>query len=106
MAAKKVKGYDSSKRDCYKFNPLEPSKTLTTLPEDFIHYEQNRIPTVREIARLQSFPDDFVFCGPRTTGGVQRKNTCPQYTQVGNAVPPMLSEALFSNLKKVLKKYY
>lgn len=106
MVAKKVRGYDSGKRDCYKFDPSEPSKTLTTLPEDFIHYEKNRIPTVREIARLQSFPDDFVFHGPRTTGGLQRKNTCPQYTQVGNAVPPLLSEALFSNLKKILKKHY
>ena len=104
--AKKVKGYDSGKRDCYKFDPSEPSKTITTLPEDFIHYEKNRIPTVRELARIQSFPDDFVFYGPRTTGGAQRKNTCPQYTQVGNAVPPMLSEALFSNLRKVLEKYY
>ena len=106
MAAKKVHGYDSSKRDCYKFDPTEPSKTVTTLPEDFIHYELNRIPTVRELARIQSFPDDFVFYGPRTTGGAQRIHTCPQYTQVGNAVPPMLAEVLFSNLKKVLKKYY
>ena len=106
MDAKKIKGYDSGKRDCFKFNPAEPSRTVTTLPEDFIHYELNRIPTVRELARIQSFPDDFVFHGPRTTGGAQRKNTSPQYTQVGNAVPPLLSEALFSHLKKVLKKYY
>ncbi len=106
MDAKKVKGYDSGKRDCFKFNPSKSSRTITTLPEDFIHYEQNRIPTVRELARIQSFPDDFVFHGPRTTGGAQRKNTCPQYTQVGNAVPPILSEALFLHLKKVLEKYY
>lgn len=106
MVAKKIKGYDSGKRDCYKFDPLEPSKTVTTLPEDFIHYEQNRIPTVRELARLQSFPDDFVFLGPRTTGGAQRKHSCPQYTQVGNAVPPLLSQEVFTNLKKVLRNYY
>lgn len=106
MVAKKVKGYDSGKRDCYKFDPESPSKTVTTLPEDFIHYELDRIPTVRELARLQSFPDDFVFYGPRTTGGSQRKNTCPQYTQVGNAVPPMLSQVLFANIKKILEKYY
>lgn len=106
MAAKKVDGYDSGKRDCYKFDPASPSKTVTTLPEDFIHYNQNRIPTVRELARLQSFPDDFVFYGPRTTGGTQRKYTCPQYTQVGNAVPPMLSQVLFSNIRKVLNKHY
>ncbi|MCE9651841.1 MAG: DNA cytosine methyltransferase [Nitrosarchaeum sp.] len=106
MVAKKISGYDSGKRDCYKFDPSEPSKTVTTLPEDFIHYQQNRIPTVRELARLQSFPDDFVFLGPRTTGGAQRKHSCPQYTQVGNAVPPLLSQEVFANMKKILKKYY
>lgn len=104
-AAKKVRGYDSGKRDCYKMDPSEPSKTLTTLPEDFIHYNRNRIPTVRELARLQSFPDDFVFHGPRTTGSTLRKKTCPQYTQVGNAVPPLLSEHLFRKISKVLAAY-
>lgn len=93
-------------RWAYKFDPRKPSRTLTTLPEDFIHHSQNRIPTVREMARLQSFPDHFIFLGPRTTGGRFRKNDCPQYTQVGNAVPPRLAEAVFGNLRIVLEQYF
>jgi DNA (cytosine-5)-methyltransferase 1 len=68
--------------------------TLTTLPDDYVHYREPRILTVREYARLQSFPDDFCFDGPFTSGGDRRKKTCPRYTQIGNAVPPLLSEAL------------
>lgn len=91
----------TSKRDFYKMDPHRPSRTVTTLPEDFIHYKLNRIPTVRELARLQSFPDTFVFMGPRTTGGPQRIRSCCQYTQVGNAVPPLLASAVFKKLRKI-----
>jgi DNA (cytosine-5)-methyltransferase 1 len=79
------------------FTPLahdQPSCTVTTLPDDILHYAEPRILTVRECARLQSFPDTFHFVGPYTTGGPQRSNSCPRYTQVGNAVPPLLAEAL------------
>lgn len=96
---------DTNKRDYYRLHPNKTSRTITTLPEDLIHYEKNRIPTVREMARLQSFPDRFVFCGPRTTGGKQRKYSCPQYTQIGNAVPPLLSEQLFKKISKVIANY-
>jgi len=92
----------TSKRDFYRMNPKNPSRTITTLPEDFIHYKLNRIPTVREMARLQSFPDDFIFLGPRTTGGKQRIKSCPQYTQVGNAVPPLMATAVFRKLSRVI----
>ena len=92
----------TSKRDFYRMHPSNPSRTITTLPEDHVHYKLNRIPTVRELARIQSFPDDFVFLGPRTTGGKQRIKSCPQYTQVGNAVPPMLAESVFRNIKRIL----
>lgn len=71
-----------------------PSPTVTTLPDDILHYSEPRILTVREHARLQSFPDWFAFKGPYTSGGSQRKKACPRYTQVGNAVPPLLAEAL------------
>ncbi len=94
------------KRDCYRLSPQKPSRTVTTLPEDLVHYNKNRIPTVRELARLQSFPDTFVFLGPRTTGGNRRKHDCPQYTQVGNAVPPLLAKAVFTNLLGVLQNYH
>lgn len=75
-------------------NEKLPSKTLTTLPDDIIHYSEPRILTVRESARIQSFPDDFDFIGKYTTGGMRRTKECPRYTQVGNAVPPLLGEVL------------
>jgi len=71
-----------------------PAPTITTLPDDFIHYSDPRTMSVRELARLQSFPDWFSFTGPYTTGGDRRQSACPRYTQVGNAVPPLLAEAL------------
>jgi DNA (cytosine-5)-methyltransferase 1 len=77
-----------------------PAPTITTLPDDVLHYSEPRILTVRENARLQSFPDWFEFQGKYTTGGKQRKQECPRYTQVGNAVPPLLSEAIGSLLSE------
>jgi len=71
---------------------------MLTLPDDFVHPNSPRIPTVREMARLQSFPDWFVFCGPRRTGGSQRQNGNCQYQQVGNAVPPVLAESIMGSI--------
>lgn len=82
------------KRSTTPLDPDAPSPTIGTLPDDFIHYSRPRAMTVREHARLQSFPDWFSFKGPYTTGGYQRKDACPRFTQVGNAVPPLLAEAL------------
>ncbi len=79
-------------------DPDQPAPTLTTIPDDMIHYSQPRVLTVRESARLQSFPDWFVFKSKYTTGGKRRKIECPRYTQVANAVPPLLGEALGSAL--------
>lgn len=76
-----------------------PSATITTLPDDILHYSEPRILTVRENARIQTFPDWFRFTGKYTTGGKDRKNECPRYTQVGNAVPPLFSEAIGQVLK-------
>jgi DNA (cytosine-5)-methyltransferase 1 len=70
----------------------QPSHTLTTLPDDFLHYSEPRILTVREYARLQSFPDWYEFRGKYATGGNKRLKECPRYTQAGNAVPPFLAE--------------
>lgn len=66
--------------------------TLTTLPDDYIHYSEPRILTVREYARIQSFPDWYEFKDKYTTGGNRRKVEVPRYTQVGNAVPPLFAE--------------
>lgn len=80
-------------------DPLKPSHTLTTLPDDILHYAEPRILNVREYARLQSFPDWFEFKGKYTTGGDRRVRECPRYTQVGNAVPPFLAECVGTLLK-------
>lgn len=77
-----------------KINSNLPGPTMVTLPDDFIHPTKNRILTVREMARIQSFDDSFEFLGKRTTGGARRKMEVPQYTQVGNAVPPLLAKAI------------
>ena len=86
--------FRSAKRTMARLNRKHISNTVLALPDDLIHYNQNRIPTVREMARLQSFDDDFVFIGKRTSGFVDRKVDVPQYTQVGNAVPPLLARAI------------
>ena len=86
--------FGSQKRSLTPLAPEQPACTVTTLPDDILHYSEPRILTVRECARLQSFPDWFYFLGPYTTGGPRRRNGCPRYTQVGNAVPPLLAEAI------------
>jgi len=84
-----------TKKNCLApLHPDRPSRTITTLPDDLLHYKEPRILTVRENARIQSFPDWFVFTGKYTTGGHLRKFECPRYTQVGNAVPPLMAEAI------------
>jgi DNA (cytosine-5)-methyltransferase 1 len=87
--------------------PMSPSMsapTLTTLPDDVLHYSEPRILTVREYARLQSFPDWYQFKGKYTTGGDRRKKDCPRYTQVGNAVPPLLAEGVGHALMTILNE--
>ena len=85
-------------------SPTQPSATITTLPDDMIHYSEPRVLTVRENARLQSFPDWYSFRRKYTTGGKARKKECPRYTQVGNAVPPLLAEALGTVILKLASK--
>lgn len=86
--------YGLKKHSITPLCPDRPSATMTTLPDDYLHYSEARILTVREMARIQSFPDWFELLGQYTTGGSKRKTSCPRYTQVGNAVPPLLGEAL------------
>ncbi len=68
------------------------SPTITTLPDDYIHYSEPRILTVREYARIQSFPDWYQFQGKYTTGGKRRTQEVPRYSQIGNAIPPLFGE--------------
>lgn len=76
-----------------RYHSKKPSLTINTGHRSHFHYKYNRIPTVRESARLQSFPDDFIFYG----------NKSQQYKQVGNAVPPMLGQVVAEKLKKYLR---
>lgn len=94
---------DTKKRNYTVLNPDTQSMTITTMPDDYVHYASNRSLTVREMARLQSFDDSFVFQGKRTTGGDRRKLETPQFTQVGNAVPPLMARAIATEIMKHLK---
>ncbi|WP_132255527.1 DNA cytosine methyltransferase [Methylobacterium segetis] len=80
-------------------DPSEPAPTVTSMPDDLLHYGEPRTLTVRENARLQTFPDWFVFKGKYTTGGHLRRVEVPRFTQVANAVPPLLAEILGERLR-------
>lgn len=76
--------------------------TVTSIPDELVHYKEPRILTVREHARIQSFPDWFEFKGQYTSGGKRRKQEVPRYTQVGNAVPPLFAEQVGLAILEVL----
>lgn len=77
-----------------RFASDKPAPTIDTGHRHHFHYKYNRVPTVRECARLQSFPDDFVFLGNKTQ----------QFRQVGNAVPPLMAQAIAEQLKYYLER--
>lgn len=85
-----------------RWNSDQPSATVVTIADDYISPWEARTFSVREMARLQSFDDSFEFLGKRTTGGLKRRVEVPQFTQVGNAVPPLLAKAVAQEIKKVL----
>ncbi len=99
----KKEGLNSQKRNYSVLNPEGQSPTVCTMPDDFIHYAASRPTTVREMARLQSFDDSFVFQGKRQTGGNNRQKEIPQYTLVGNAVPPLMARAIANEILKHIK---
>lgn len=76
-----------------RFRSDKPAPTIDTGHRHHFHYKYNRVPTVRECARLQSFPDDFIFEGNKTQ----------QFRQVGNAVPPLMAQAIAETLLKYLE---
>lgn len=80
----------------------KPTPTITTLPDDYIHYCEPRIMTVREYARIQSFPDTYQFKGKYTTGGKRRTQEVPRYSQIGNAIPPLFGEQAGLVLKQLI----
>ncbi|MGB0993572.1 MAG: DNA cytosine methyltransferase, partial [Akkermansiaceae bacterium] len=105
-----------TKKFAQRVMPIEwgingPNITATSLPDDYVHYSQPRVPTVREWARIQTFPDWYQFAGPRTTGGRRRAGDpdaglwdreVPKYTQIGNAVPVLLANKVALHIKKIL----
>lgn len=104
----------TGKRSQRALRSSEPAPAALSIPDDFCHYHDSgdgmeskglRTLTVREMARIQSFPDNFVFRSKATTGGKKRKYEVPQYTQVGNAVPPLLGLALGEIISDLLGRY-
>jgi len=94
-----------------RWNGGGPNITATSLPEDYVHYSQARALTVREWARLQTFPDHYIFKGSRTTGGRRRAGDpskgiwdrdVPKYTQIGNAVPVQLAYQVGKRFAEIL----
>ncbi len=94
--------FDLKKCSTKLLNPNKPTPTLTTLPDDYIHYCEPRILTVREYARIQSFPDSYKFKGKYTTGGKRRTSEVPRYSQIGNAIPPLFAEQCGIALKELI----
>jgi DNA (cytosine-5)-methyltransferase 1 len=99
----KAIGLESDKRSYTVLKPEGQSSTIMTIADDYIHYSNPRALTVREMARLQSFDDSFVFQGKRSTGGNKRKFEVPQFTLVGNAVPPLMARAVALEILKNIK---
>lgn len=91
---------NTNKRNYNVLDATSQSPTIMTIGDDYCHYGDDRSLTVREMARLQSFDDNFVFQGKRTTGGDRRKLETPQFTQVGNAVPPLMAHAIALEILK------
>lgn len=85
----KIRNYNAAFK---RMNSNLPSTTIDCGHRNYFHYNENRVPTVRESARLQSFPDNYIFYGSKTS----------QYTQVGNAVPPLVAKTIGRELNKLL----
>ena len=77
-----------------RMNSKLQSNTIDTGHRTYFHYKENRILSVREAARIQSFPDDYIFAGSKVN----------QYKQVGNAVPPLLAEQVAKSIVDYLYK--
>jgi DNA (cytosine-5)-methyltransferase 1 len=112
----KVRSQDQTKKFAQRllperWGPMGPTITATSLADDYVHFSQPRVLTVREWARLQTFPDWYQFHGKRTTGGRRRAGDpaagiwlrdLPRYTQIGNAVPVLMAHAVGRHLRKLL----
>jgi len=96
-------GWGINQRGITVLDPNTVSPTITGQPDDYLHYAEPRIMTVRECARIQSFPDWYEIQKKYTTGGQMRKIEVPRYSQVGNAIPPLFAEQAGNVLKQMLQ---
>ena len=94
--------FNLKKRTIIPLSGNTPTPTITTLPDDYVHYCEPRIFTVREYARIQSFNDWYQFKGKYTTGGKRRTQEVPRYSQIGNAIPPLFGEQAGLVLKQLI----
>lgn len=97
------KQYSIKKHTIIPLDKNAVSPTLTTLPDDYIHYLEPRVLTVREYARVQSFNDWYEIKGKYTTGGKRRTKEVPRYSQIGNAIPPLFGEQVGLVLNSLLQ---
>lgn len=95
-------GCHSNKR--FVLNLEEPCSTVTTAPEELIHYKHPRVVTLREMARIQSFPDDFAFYGRYTLNGPARGIDVPRNAQIGNAIPPLAGRAIGKAIQMIAEE--
>lgn len=95
--------FNLKKRGITILHPKQQAPTLTSHPDDYVHYCEPRILTVREYARIQTFPDWYEFRRKYTTGGLLRKVEVPRYTQIANAIPPLFGEQAGLGLQEFLK---
>lgn len=102
ISAEIKKKFKLKKRTIIPLAGGTPTATITTLPDDYLHYSEPRIFTVREYARIQSFNDWYEFKGKYTTGGKLRTQEVPRYSQIGNAIPPLFGEQSGLVLKHLL----
>ncbi len=104
LSGKKDNIPELKKRGVTVLDAQQVCNTITSHPDDYIHYLEPRIMTVRECARIQSFPDWFEFKGKYTTGGQARKLEVPRYSQVGNAIPPLFAEQVGKALIELIDR--
>jgi DNA (cytosine-5)-methyltransferase 1 len=92
-----------TKKHSQRVLPLDRvARTVVTIGDDYVHPIEPRTFTVRELARFQGFPDSFEFRAKETTGGLNRRNEVPQYSQVGNAVSPFLARSVGELIRNLL----
>jgi DNA (cytosine-5)-methyltransferase 1 len=96
--------YNTKKTNISLLRADKACLTLTTLPDDYVHYSEPRVLTVREYARIQSFPDWYEFKGPYTTGTKKRRHMVPRYSQAANAIPPLFAELCGIVLKELVSE--